>query len=151
MCLIIYISIDIRGDNYLPVNWLISWNVCSTVTLAILYKFLNSLCSIMFDTKALKIAQIAESKIHFVWLVYENVVTKGLEKTVFIIIQLNYTIQGVSEISVPREQVCFPEEKPRKTDIVQGNYDLADSLNGICITVILYQYQQSIRKISYCI
>lgn len=43
--------------------------------------------------------------------------------------QLKNTIKGVSKISVPREQIFFPESKPREIGLLEGNWNITDSLN----------------------
>ena len=45
--------------------------------------------------------------------------------------QLKYTIEGVSKILVPLDQTFFPSAPPREIDLVSGNQNLANSLNGI--------------------
>lgn len=77
---------------------------------------------------------------------YVYVVTKGLEKkaAIIIIIQLKYTIQGITEIPAPQEQVYFPRRSRGKYTSLRGTR----IPQWYTITVLLYQYQQAIRKSS---
>ena len=46
-------------------------------------------------------------------------------------IQLKYTIEGVSKILVPRDQIYFPRRSRGEIGLVKGNQNLANFRNGI--------------------
>ena len=46
-----------------------------------------------------------------------------------------YTIERVSEILVPRDQINFP--RPRKMSPIKGHQDIANSRNGIFLCFII--------------